>query len=235
VPLAVALRQVLPPGYGFSIDQDVDLNTLVSFKGGQPWRETLQDMLQPVNLSMREQGQMVSIGHVQSQAIVPPAPLPEMVSASLPPPSPSYAAPPPVLSSPPVNMAKPLSASMNTNLPKPELTQPTVPPIHLAPSMTVAASPASAVDTWTAMRGDTLRKVLGDWSRRAGVEMDWLAEYDYPLQASISFNGTFEAAVRSLLSGFEDAHPQPVAALHANSGAGQTVLVVETRGNSNSD
>ena len=65
VPLAVALREILPPGYGFSIDQDVDLGTLVSFQGGKSWRETLQSMLQPADLVMREQSEMVAIGRSQ--------------------------------------------------------------------------------------------------------------------------------------------------------------------------
>ncbi len=46
---------------------------------------------------------------------------------------------------------------------------------------------------------------------------------------------TFEEAVRNLLSGFEGSHPQPVAELHINPRLGQTVLIVQTRGNSNSD
>lgn len=96
-------------------------------------------------------------------------------------------------------------------------------------------SSSSIVDTWTASRGDTLHKVLEDWSHRAGAEFEWAAEYDYPLQASISYTGTFEEAVRNLLSGFEDAHPQPVAQLHANPGAGQMVLVIRSRGNSYTD
>lgn len=122
----------------------------------------------------------------------------------------------------------------NVEGPKPELTQPTPPPLRFSgPSS--ASIPSAAVSTWAAMRGETLHKVLEKWGHQAGVEIDWLAEYDYPLQASVAFNGTFEDAVRSLLSGFEQAHPQPIAALHANPSAGQMILVIETRGNSYTD
>ena len=112
-----------------------------------------------------------------------------------------------------------------------KIQQPIAPPLVASSRL----SSAGVVDTWTATRGDTLHKALQEWSRRAGTEFEWLAEYDYPLQASISFTGTYEEAVRSLLSGFEDAHPQPVAELHANPGAGQMVLVIQTRGNSYAD
>ncbi len=94
---------------------------------------------------------------------------------------------------------------------------------------------ANGNSTWSAQHGDSLHKVLEEWCRRAHIEFDWLAEYDYPLEASVSFNGTFEDAVRGLLAGFEGAHPQPVAELHSNPRVGQMVLVIETRGNTNTD
>ena len=92
-------------------------------------------------------------------------------------------------------------------------------------------SKSGVVESWDAERGDSLRKVIERWARRADVEINWMAEYDYPLQASVHFTGTFEDAVRNLLTGFETAHPQPVAELHSNTRMGQTVLVVTTRGN----
>jgi len=99
------------------------------------------------------------------------------------------------------------------------------------PSSMGAGSKTGVVQSWEADRGDSLRRVLERWARSAAVEFNWMAEYDYPLQASVHFTGTFEDAVRNLLVGFENAHPQPVAELHSNSRAGQTVLVVATRGN----
>jgi hypothetical protein len=91
---------------------------------------------------------------------------------------------------------------------------------------------APFADGWSAGRGETLRKVLTGWCSRAGVELKWLAEYDYPIEATARFNGGFEDAVRSLLAGFDGARPQPFGELHANARAGQKVLVIQTRGNS---
>jgi hypothetical protein len=229
VPLAVALREVLPSGYGYSIDQDVDLGTQVSFEGGKPWRETLHEMLQPVGLTVHEQEKMVSISR-QANAAMSPVPMDTMA------PSAPAAAPMPQ----PMVQTKPAWADAHPGGARPAIMQPPAMPITpSAPPPTVITTARSGansvVDTWTASRSDTLRKVLEDWSRRAGVEFEWSAEYDYPLQASISYTGTFEEAVRSLLSGFEEANPQPVAQLHANPNAGQMVLVVETRGNSYAD
>jgi len=194
IPLALALRQILPTGTNFSIEQDVNMDTSVSYKGGKPWRETLQDMLTPAGLVDHEQGSTVIIGHVSA----PPPP----VEATAP--SPSTV----------------VSAAPASFLP------------HMAetPSFTVHSA-----DGWSADRGETLRKVLADWSRRSGTELQWLAEYDYPIEASAHFSGSYEDAVRNLLAGFENARPQPIGELHANPTAGQTVLVVQARGNSYSN
>ncbi len=218
VPLAVALRQILPSGYAFSIDQDVDMGTLVSFQGGHSWRDTLRDALAPAGLVTREQGQMVAVGFA-AHNLVPAATAPE-TKAELPYQkgmgpksltfadtvvSPAAVAPVPAEAVMPMDSGK--SADMAAALPEP----------------------------WTAERGEHLRRVLEDWAKRANVEFDWLSEYDYPLEASVSYTGNFEGAVRNLLMGFENAHPQPVAELHANANLGQMVLIVQTRGNTNSD
>jgi hypothetical protein len=215
----VAMRQILPTGYAFSIDQDVDMGTLVSYRGGHPWRDTLRDALEPVGLVVREQGQMVAVGYPTRL----PAPAAPITSAS--------ATPVPVLApasgmtyqsgAQPKSLALPLSPSV-FSAPEP------------APSEAIS-EPLPLPESWTAERGQGLRKVLDEWSHRSHVEFDWLSEYDYPLQASVAFTGSFENAVRSLLTGFEGAHPQPVAELHSNPNLGQMVLVVQTRGNTNSD
>jgi hypothetical protein len=214
VPLAVALRQILPSGYAFSIDQDVDMGTLVSFQGGKPWRDTLRDTLAPAGLVMREEGQMISVGYATHGAM-------PMMTA----PRPQATAPTNYQSG-----AEPRNLAF-APVPQTALTPP--PAMELSP---MTATPDMATtETWSGTRGEHLRKILEDWSRRANVEFDWLSEYDYPLQASVSFSGNFEGAVRMLLAGFEGAHPQPVAELHSNPNMGQMVLVVRTRGNPNSD
>ena len=74
VPLALALRQVLPIGYSFSIDQGIDMDTLVSYKGGKAWRETLNTMLAPEGLASHEQGTVVTISR-NGASVVDKAPL----------------------------------------------------------------------------------------------------------------------------------------------------------------
>ncbi len=203
VPLALALRQILPGNYNFSLDPGIDANTLVSYKGGRPWGETLKGMLSSVGLDYRLAGTVVTVAHA---SVAPPT-----VDA-LPAPGQS-----------PSLQVQPLRYMQPTALPR------------VRDAQVVTASPEKgAVNTegWSANRGETLRKVLSNWCSRAGVELKWLSEYDYPIEASAHFSGGFEEAVRSLFSGFDSARPQPIGELHVNPRAGQDVLVVQARGNS---
>lgn len=83
--------------------------------------------------------------------------------------------------------------------------------------------------TWRGVRGDSLRTILTDWSEDAGVEVYWSSQFDYPLDSSVRFTGTFEEAVKNVLSGLRDARPRPVARLHPNLPDGPPVLVLETQ------
>ncbi|MDE2029489.1 MAG: TcpQ domain-containing protein [Alphaproteobacteria bacterium] len=203
IPLALALRQILPVGYNFSIDQNVNMNTLVSYKGGKSWRDTLDDMLAPIGLVAHAHGATITVSRAQAPESEP-AVTPAAVPALQPAPQYQYA---------PSNYAQP-------SYTQPSYAQPVV---------------QASSGGWGAERGETLRKVLAAWCQRAGVQLQWQAEYDYPMEASVDFRGSFEDAVRSLLTGFESARPQPFAELHNNPAAGQRLLIVRTRGNSYSN
>jgi len=222
VPVTVALRQLLPPGYAFTIDKDVKSKTLISYNGGKPWRDTLQGALTPVGLVMHEQGQTVEISRAGSASSMAP-----VVDNTPYQPSPA-----------------PKVADNNVETPVPGVDTTvssetkSVPPVIVAEPTSAPAAPftdMTTADSWIADRGSSLHKVLEQWCRRAHVEFNWAAEYDYPLDASVNYQGSFTDAVRSLLTGFEAAHPQPIAELHNNPTLGQMVLVVTTRGNTNSD
>lgn len=88
-----------------------------------------------------------------------------------------------------------------------------------------------APQMWEAHPGQTLRTLLQSWCSRAGAELDWQAEFDYPVTASMNMTGTFEEAVRTLLAGFHTANPVPYGRLHYNPAAGQSILIVEASGN----
>jgi len=45
LPLALALSQVVPPEYSYAFGQNVDVGATVSWQGGKPWTEVLNEML----------------------------------------------------------------------------------------------------------------------------------------------------------------------------------------------
>jgi hypothetical protein len=276
VPLAVALRQILPSDYGFSVDRDVTLSTLVTWRGGKPWRDALKETLQSAGFDMREQGQMVRIVRAAGTSPTSVIPQPETVQPSAPAAFAEVQTPQPqatVAVSPSAGMSLSLAPSSEPMLVVPTASSPAPAPSSApaliggsdhflklpqevasaaapTPETIVAVSeapvavienpapapvPVAVAETWTASRGDMLHKVLDAWARQANVEIHWVAEYDYPIQATLTVTGSFEDAVRNLLSGFKDAQPQPVASLHKNPTLGQMVLVVEAHGNNYSD
>lgn len=104
-------------------------------------------------------------------------------------------------------------------------------PLDGATTRVQSPVPPTNPNLWEARAGQTLREVLTAWSERAGVEVNWQSEYDYPVQASLSYTGSFEEAVRTLLYGFKDAVPQPIGRLHKNDQISQQALLITTRGN----
>jgi hypothetical protein len=113
-----------------------------------------------------------------------------------------------------------------------------MPPMAAGGAMTAGSQPLQIENpalfnsqSWEAKPGQTLRTLLQDWCSRVGTELHWQAEFDYPIMASMNMTGTFEEAVRTLLSGFNTAKPVPYGHLHYNPAAGQSVLIVEASGN----
>lgn len=61
IPLALALSQIIPAGFTHSFARDVDIKTTVSWQGGKPWNDVLNDMLRPNALMAIIQGNQVTI------------------------------------------------------------------------------------------------------------------------------------------------------------------------------
>ncbi len=285
VPLTVAIQQILPQGYGYTLGDGVDAGQLVSWRGGRPWSTVLQDMLGQAGLSYSVNGRSVAInGTGASPAIISGTPRvmtqPAPVAVKQPPvaidPQPMPMDAPPVMQpqtqmvmqqpQPQIIMQQPVMQQQPVMMqPQPQMQpmmmqQPVMQPMMMQPQPQMQAqmqpmmmpqpmmqaAPAPAVgpqplqienplvfqsQTWEARPGQTLRQLLQEWCTRVGVELNWTAEFDYPIMASMNMTGTFEEAVRVLLIGFDGAKPTPRGRLHYNPAAGQSILVVEANGN----
>lgn len=61
VPLAFAVRQIVPPGVRVTYGTDVDPSTLVDWRGGRPWNLVLGDAVKPLGLRLAVRRASVAI------------------------------------------------------------------------------------------------------------------------------------------------------------------------------
>lgn len=204
IPLSIATAQIVPSDFSVQYGAGVSPDVLVNWQGGRDWKAALTDAVSAQGLTANISGQTVII---ESNA-------------------PVYVAPSPILPQPtaPVRVA---SSDIQTESIAPVAMNNLFTP--LAPIANDAGSNLNSTVMWVAPRASTLRQVLTDWSREAGVQLQWSAQYDYPLMSDVQVSGTFEDAVENILAGLIDAQPRPVARLHPNEPSGPAILVVETR------
>jgi hypothetical protein len=243
LPLVTALRQVIPDNYTYVLEESVPMGQSVSWNGGRPWDQVLADMIGPMGLRANIANDKVIITNENKMANV--ASMPEPIRDMRP--STQYAMAPTN-----VVPASPIMSDVSNANAMPSVPQAVETPIIMAPaSMPVtqmrveglssvsqmnaptAPLPSRVVPqvtrgNWSAVKGDSLRNVLEEWTGQAGAELFWSSDYDYPLAGDVNVSGTFEEATENLLLGFEQARPKPVARLHPNLPHGPAVLVVET-------
>lgn len=68
LPLALGLRQIVPPQYAYSFDTGVDQGAKISWNGGKPWDIALNEALKPLGYSATVEDNTV---HVSSGAPAP--------------------------------------------------------------------------------------------------------------------------------------------------------------------
>jgi hypothetical protein len=92
-----------------------------------------------------------------------------------------------------------------------------------------APQPASASRNmhWRALKGANLQDVLGLWTSGADVRLMWLADSNFPVMRSLSFEGNFESAVQSLLEQYSGQGDRPVGRIYREPGSQKLVLVIE--------
>jgi len=85
---------------------------------------------------------------------------------------------------------------------------------NVAPSTSVAPKPALALVTapkplaqiWTASTGSTLRQTVEAWAARAKWTLIWkVDDLDYPIDAPLRFEGSFEEAIKEIFPLYDSA------------------------------
>lgn len=218
LPLVMAVRQIVPDQYGYAFAEGTPLNATVSWEGGRAWDQVLYEVLSPLGYKAAIGNQLVSVmpstasGLSASATYVQPAPAVQVT-----------AAPEPIVEKVSFELVTPNTAPAT---PMQAVNAPTPSPLM---QQVAYQSNTMTSSVWTAGRDMTLRQILESWANRAGVELYWASEFDYPVSSAVTIQGTFEEAVQTLLKGLEDAKPKPLGRLHPNLPSGPAVLVIETR------
>ncbi len=64
MPLALALRQIVPAKYAFSFDESVNLGAIISWTGGKAWNLVLEDALAPLNITYNVNGNKLKLSKI---------------------------------------------------------------------------------------------------------------------------------------------------------------------------
>ncbi len=187
-----------------------------------------------------------SVDSTSSNVLVASVPTPTPISISAAAPSPDAAktvlppvAPPakdgsiPVpeassLASPPPGTAKPVIGP-SSSVSKPVASVPAAPAPLVAAKPVAAPPPRPLPQVWTAETGSTLQETVEAWAKKANWQLIWSQrDLDYPIQAPLRFEGSFQDAIRELFPLYDNA-PRSFVVDGSESGAQRVLHVAERK------
>lgn len=254
IPLALALREVVPADYAYSFGDGVNPGYRISWTGGKNWLEVVREMIAPLGLQADISGKVVSIwnpaspirassGGVEekrSDAAAPSVPVAvpaednkttiySLRRQAITNPGENSASQPPETLEMIENV---VSSEMAASVPAPQVEA--ITPVNAAEIQGQAV--ASAPETgkllfWEARKGDSLKRTLDSWSRQANVELVWESSHDYVVNADILMNGDFQRALGKVAASGSQGENAPLFTFVNASEAGKAgKLVVQDGG-----
>jgi Toxin co-regulated pilus biosynthesis protein Q len=197
IPLAIALRDIVPSHYAYVFSPRDIAGVKISWRGGKPWLEVLDNALAQQNLEAVINGNNLTIFNRQAEV------LPVMEAPAQSP----NANPLPLVEEEPI-VAQPPAVKAQEEAIK-------IPVVDM-----------KRHQKWSARPGATLRQTLESWAKSAGTELNWSTPYDYPVNNAFYFEGNFSEAVESLLSTYGGESPSPKGRLYPNLPDGPSVLMI---------
>ncbi|MFA7276860.1 MAG: TcpQ domain-containing protein [Pseudobdellovibrionaceae bacterium] len=207
IPLALALRDIVPPSYPYAFEKSEYAGVRISWNGGLPWIKVLENSLTPVGLKATLNSDTLYIS-AKTDPEQEPVPI-EMQQQE-----------------PMSAVQEPLKLSTS----EPALTEGIIAPATTTPKQEAplqhAAGDVTTQHEWKARPGSTLRQTLETWSKIANVELEWMNPYDFPIANAYNYVGTFNEATESLISSFGRENPKPRGRFFPNEPDGPSVLMI---------
>ncbi len=101
-------------------------------------------------------------------------------------------------------------------------------PMRMEPGVKKSVLDPYAVQSWQAEKGASLKDVLDQWSKIAGVEVQWSSAEDYKLPESIHLDGSYTEAITRVLTSYGEGTKRPLGQLHPNLPDGPSVLIIKS-------
>lgn len=188
VPLALALRQIVPADFGYAVQDNANLGLRVDWNGAKPWNEVLNMAIEGYDLEAVIIEKTVLIKKVGTKVQPPKAKIPSMVIDD-----------------------KPLAESANEE--KSEMVYEDIKITQnasLNPTKLTTKMNPTTVSQWQASKGDDLYPVLVQWCNASGVKLFWNVKDRFELPENIHVEGDFEMAIQRLLMAFKGHKQRPV-------------------------
>ncbi|MCC6597870.1 MAG: TcpQ domain-containing protein [Alphaproteobacteria bacterium] len=222
IPLALALREVVPPEYAYAFGDGVNPGYRISWNGGKNWLEVVREMVAPLSLRADIRGNVVVISSMHAPSAAPVAgekrsdaegvqnnsektTLYSVRRQAITNPGEDSAVQPPETLGAIENM---LSAEeMAEAVPVPAA--PSREDAEFAPvSVNALAENPSRNEIWEARVGDSLRRTLDGWSKKANFELVWESSHDYTVNTDILVSGDVRRALKTVMISGDEAQPQ---------------------------
>lgn len=205
MPLALALQQIAPPGYAFSFGESVNPGAKVSWTGGKPWIEVMNEMIAPLGLQASVRGKVIFVHNERHSAVAPSENLIEPSAGG------QGMADPTVL----------LPEDMVDGMRRQNVQDPGIQG-KVQPQETIAAldkralesvndirEPQSQEQVWEAEAGDSLKQTLQKWGKTGNFNIDWQAMHDFTVQSDILVAGQINKALKTLVTDGLNATEKP--------------------------
>lgn len=215
LPLKVIAPMMVPPGVKVEFGPDVDQSLRIKWKGGPSWQIAMNTALEPVGLAAQVGNTRV---HIDRSAPAVIQAVDKAVPSGLSHDEKSIPASTPIPLAPPVAVPAPI-------------TPPSVLPVAVATSTLPPPLPEPVWQKqghWAAEAGSTLQEAATRWGDSIGLRPVFYGTYAYPIDAPFAFDGSFEEALMTLVSGFSTAEPKPLLDIWKH---GDMYAVVITQGN----
>lgn len=210
IPLALALRQVVPPDFSFSFD-GLAPGAPVSWQGGRGWNEILKDVLAEADAQAALNGNTITLmPHQRGE--------PRLAIAN----------PPASILDQDTMMAAADQRETTSRGRSPSAPVSLVAPREQTRSAGRISGHHGSGQIWTAAPGERVTDILKDWTARENTELFWNVKADYTLESAQKYDGSLKDAVTGLLTTVTGQAGQLEAQIYPNLPDGPAVLLVRS-------